>query len=132
MGRLRKSSCLALKRCGKTVWHKKSCWQDNHVAVCNLQAMCKGVSWHQPFVQLLPAGGVSSGGATAAVAAVVAAAGGRDQARPQGCFTVVVQPQLPLIKVSVATSHVLPAYALLDLPYCGVVHRVDLCVEAIS
>jgi hypothetical protein len=61
--------------------------------------MSKGVSWYQPFVQLLPAGGASSGGAAAAAAAVMAAAGGRDQAKPQGCFTVLVQPRLPLIKV---------------------------------
>jgi hypothetical protein len=74
-----------------------------HVFFLDAQAMCKGVSWYQPFVQLLPVGGASSGGAAAAAAAVVAAAGGRDQAKPQGCFTVVVQPQLPLIKVSVAT-----------------------------
>jgi hypothetical protein len=64
------------------------------------QAMSKGVSWYQPFVQLLPAGTTSSGGAAAVAAAAVAAAGGgRDPAKPLGCFTVQVQPQLPLIKV---------------------------------
>jgi hypothetical protein len=66
--------------------------------------MCKGVSWFQPFVQLLPAGRASSGGAVAAAAAVVAAAEGRDQSRPQGCFTVLVQPHLPLLKVGFMLS----------------------------
>jgi hypothetical protein len=62
--------------------------------------MSKGVSWYQPFVQLLPAGSTSSGGAAAVAAAAVAAAGGgRDPAKPLGCFTVQVQPHLPLIKV---------------------------------
>lgn len=82
-------------------------FQDSVVCVDGfvVQAMCKGVSWFQPFVQLLPAGRGSTGGAVAAAAAVVAAAEGRDQSRPQGCFTVLVQPHLPLLKVGHLTQH---------------------------
>jgi hypothetical protein len=36
-------------------------------------------------------------GAAAVVSAAAAAA--RERVKPQGCFTVVVQPQLPLLKV---------------------------------
>lgn len=76
------------------------------VAVCIFQAMSKGVSWFQPFVQLQANAGASGGGAAAAVAAatsaVAAAAAGRDHAQLQGSFTVVVQPQLPLIKVGLS------------------------------
>lgn len=67
-----------------------------------VQATSRGTSWFQPFVQLPSVPG-SPGAAAMVMAAVAAAAGARERVKPQGCFTVLVQPPVPLVRVSGAT-----------------------------
>lgn len=81
------------------------------------QASCWGVSWYQPFV-VLPS-----------VTAVAAAAGAaaREAVRPQGVFTVVVQPPLPLLKVCARRLRTLVQRRLCLLAVCHAIPFRHAC-----